>query len=103
VSTLLDVDEAATRLRCSRRRVFELLADGTLARGPKYGRRTVITAESVAAALVASEPAPCPAAEAAPKRRAPRSFRADLDTLAAQQRAAWKTSNARSLRRGRTQ
>ncbi|WP_375765672.1 helix-turn-helix domain-containing protein [Archangium gephyra] len=103
MSALLDVDEAATRLRCSRRRVFELLADGTLARGPKYGRRTVITAESVADALVASESAPCPAAEAAPKRRAPRSLKAGLDALAEQQRAAWKTSDTRSPRRGRTQ
>lgn len=91
MSTLLDVDEAAARLRCSRRRVFELLTDGTLVRGPKYGRRTVITTESVEAALVASEPAPCPVAEAAPRPRAPRSFKAGLDELAEQQRAEWKT------------
>jgi excisionase family DNA binding protein len=90
VSSLLTADEAASRLRCSRRRVFELLAAGTLARGPKYGRRTVITAESVEAALAPCEPAPRPVAEATPKRRAPRSLKADLEALAAQQRAEWK-------------
>jgi excisionase family DNA binding protein len=95
VSALLDVDEAAARLRCSRRRVFELLAAGTLARGPKYGRRTVITAESVEAALVASELATCPVAEAAPKRRAPRSLKADLEALAEKQRTEWTTRPAR--------
>lgn len=95
MSALLDVDETATRLRCSRRQVFKLLTDGTLARGPKYGRRTVITAESVEAALVASELAPCPVAEAAPKRRAPRSLKADLDALAAKQRTEWTTRPAR--------
>ncbi|MCY1077406.1 hypothetical protein [Archangium lansingense] len=95
MNSLLDVDESAARLRCSRRRVFELLADGTLTRGPKYGRRTVITAESVEAALVASESAPCPVSEAAPKRRAPRSFKAELDELTQRQRAEWKPRPAR--------
>lgn len=78
MSALLDVDEAAARLRCSRRRVFELLADGTLARGPKYGRQTVITADSVEAALAPSEQAP-----AAPKRRTrpSKSFKAELDAM----------------------
>lgn len=95
VSALLTVEEAAQALHCSRRRVFELLADGTLARGPKYGRRTVITAGSVEAALVASEPTPCPVTEAAPKRRAPRSLAVDLEALAAQQRADWKARPSR--------
>ncbi|MCP3137536.1 hypothetical protein [Pyxidicoccus xibeiensis] len=90
MSDLLDVEQAASRLRCSRRRVFELLAAGTLVRGPKYGRRTVITAESVNAALVPTEALVLTTTEA-PKRRAPRSLVADLDALREQQRAEWKT------------
>ena len=95
MSALLDVDETTALLRCSRRTVFKLLANRTLARGPKYGRRTVITAESVEAALVASEAAPCPVAKATPKRRTPRSLKTDLAELAEQQRAAWKRPPAR--------
>lgn len=52
-AALLTVEEAAETLRCSRSRVFELLADGTLVRGRQFGRRTVILAESVFAALEA--------------------------------------------------
>ena len=91
VSALLGVDEAAARLRCSRRRVFELLSDDTLVRGPKYGRRTMVTAASVAAAL---EPTPTPVLNetSAPKPRARRSLRAELDELREQQRAQWKKS-----------
>jgi excisionase family DNA binding protein len=92
--TLLTVEEAAQALRCSRRRVFELLADGTLARGPKYGRQTVITAGSVEAALLANEPAP-PATEPTPKRRTPRSLAADLKELAAESRAFWAAKHKR--------
>ncbi|WNG37880.1 helix-turn-helix domain-containing protein [Archangium violaceum] len=93
MSELLDVDEAAARLRCSRRRVFELIADGTLTRGPKYGRRTVITAESVAAALE-PEPVLVLTANKPSKPRAPRSLQADLEALAAKQRAEWKKPRA---------
>jgi hypothetical protein len=63
------VDETATMLKCSRRRVFELLADGTLIRAPKYGKATVILAESVFHALEKQYDPPAPE----PKRiRAPR-------------------------------
>jgi excisionase family DNA binding protein len=48
---LLTVAEAAETLRCSRTRVFELLASGVLVRGRRFGRRTVILAESVFQAL----------------------------------------------------
>jgi excisionase family DNA binding protein len=86
MSDLLTVDEAATRLRCSRRRVFELLADGTLQRGPKYGKQTVITAESVAAALAAPPASENPAPPAKP--RAARGLAADVDALLDARRAA---------------
>jgi hypothetical protein len=96
VSELLDVEEAADWLRCSRRRVFQLIADGTLTKGPKYGRRTVVTTESVAAALA---PTPTPVSvlttPMAPKQRAPRSLQADLKALAEKQRAEWKTRPTR--------
>ncbi|WP_426751574.1 hypothetical protein [Myxococcus sp. Y35] len=89
MTSLLDVNEAAARLRCSTRRVFELLSDGTLVRGPKFGRKTVITAESVEAALV--PPAPLVLEPTAPpKLRAPRDFRSDLARLAEQQREQWR-------------
>ena len=48
---ILTVQDAASTLLCSRRRVFELLADGTLERGPKYGKKTTVVAESVFDAL----------------------------------------------------
>lgn len=69
---LLTIEEAAQALRCSRSRVFELLADGTLARGVRYGRRVVITAESVQAALEAPPP------EAPRHRRRTRASKTDL-------------------------
>ncbi len=59
------VDEAAQLLGCSRRRVFQLLADGTLDRAPRYGRALRIDRESVERAL--QEPAPKPGR----KRRTP--------------------------------
>lgn len=95
MSALLDVDEAAARLRCSRRRVFELIADGTLVKGPKYGRRTVVTAASVALAL---EPAPerVPTVPESPKARTPRTFVAELAEVNERQRAAWRKPRRRS-------
>ena len=89
MSALLTVDEAAKELRCSRRRVFDLLADGTLTRGPRFGKQTVVTAESVAAAL---EPAPALVltTPAPPKPRLPKSFKAELEALAEHQRAEWR-------------
>jgi hypothetical protein len=51
---LLTIAETAATLRCSRRRVFQLLSDGTLVRGKRYGRQAVILAESVYAALEAT-------------------------------------------------
>lgn len=58
IPALLTVAEAAAVLRCSRRRVFELLADETLLRGASYGRKTLILGSSVEAALAAPAPAP---------------------------------------------
>lgn len=82
---LLDVDQVAERLRCSRRRVFELLQDGTLTRGPRFGRCTVVTLESVEAALAA--PA-APTEQPAPQPRARRGLAADVDALLEKRRAA---------------
>lgn len=50
------VDQAAELLGCSRRRVFQLLADGTLERAPRYGRQIRIQADTVLQAL--ARPAP---------------------------------------------
>ncbi len=85
MSALLAIDEAAAHLRCSRRRVFELLADGTLTRGPKYGKRTVVTAESVEAALQPTVTEP-----QAPQRRtrSSKSFKAELDAMLERRRSA---------------
>lgn len=44
------VDEAAARMRCSRRRIFQLLADGKLRR-VRYGRQTLVGVESIDAAM----------------------------------------------------
>jgi excisionase family DNA binding protein len=45
------VEEAGNVLGCKRRRVFQLLADGTLERAPRYGREIRIFASSVERAL----------------------------------------------------
>ena len=63
----LTVEEAAAQLRCGRNRVFELLAEGRLQRAPKFGRKTVITRESVDLLASGEEP------QAPKRRRAPRS------------------------------
>lgn len=85
LSALLTVKEAAVTLRCSPRRVFELLADGTLTRGVKFGRETVVVAESVFAALEAEYHPPAP-----PRVRTPKpaqSFTARMDAFAADRKA----------------
>jgi excisionase family DNA binding protein len=81
---LLTVAEAAETLRCKRTRVFELIADGTLVRGAKYGRKTVVLAESVFAAL---EKTYDPPAKKRTRFRTNRSFEAALDEVVARQRA----------------
>jgi len=48
---LLTVEQAAEQLLCSRSRVFELLATGVLKRGPKFGKKTCVTAKSVEQAI----------------------------------------------------
>lgn len=77
------VEEAAAKLRCSRRRIFELLADGTLIRGKRYGKRTVIVAESVSAALEV-DPIPAPAPRR--KSRARPDLAAVMDAVKARAR-----------------
>jgi excisionase family DNA binding protein len=47
----MTVEQAAERLGCSRRRVFELLAAGKLKRAAKLGRRAMVTVASVDRAL----------------------------------------------------
>jgi len=89
VSDLLTIEEAGARLRCSRARVFQLLADGVLVRGRKYGKRTVVTAASVASALLAPE-APSDTPVVAPRPPAPKSHAAELAAVSARQRQAWK-------------
>lgn len=60
------IDRAAELLHCSRARAWQLLAQGVIMRAPRYGRRTVVTTESVhAAALGMTEAPPTPR----PRRR----------------------------------
>lgn len=47
----ITIERACELLHCRRSRVFELLADGLLVRGPRYGRTTTIVTETVLAAL----------------------------------------------------
>lgn len=47
----ITVARAAELLHCGRARVFELLADGTLERAPRFGRGTTIVTASVHRAL----------------------------------------------------
>lgn len=47
----LSVEQVGERLGCSRRRVFQLIADGTLEKAPRYGRSIRILAASVDRAL----------------------------------------------------
>lgn len=61
---VVSVEQAAQTLGCSRRRVFQLLADGTLERAPRYGRSLRIYTASVVRALT-------PRGKAAKKRNAP--------------------------------
>ena len=48
---VVSVEQVAERLGCSRRRVFQLLADGTLDRAPRFGRSVRIYVASVDRAL----------------------------------------------------
>ena len=50
----ITVEQAAARLGCSRRRVFELLASGGLKRATKVGRHAMVSVDSVDRALMPS-------------------------------------------------
>ena len=63
---VLSVEQVAEILGCKRRRVFQLLADGTLEKAPRFGRSIRVFADSVARAQN-----PTPAA----RRQARRSVR----------------------------
>lgn len=69
----MTIEEAAETLGCCRTRVFALIKDGTLTRARRFGRRTRVLSEGVAAALscpAATSPTPrrthCPATIARP-------------------------------------
>lgn len=53
---VLSVEAVAEKLGCSRRRVFQLLAEGVLDRAPRFGRRLRIYAASVDRALTPKAP-----------------------------------------------
>lgn len=55
---ILTIAEAAAQLRCRRTTVFKLLAEGRLIRAPRFGKQTVVTAESVAEILALPPPQP---------------------------------------------
>lgn len=48
---VVTVDRAAELLKCSRRRVFQLLADGTVRKAQSFGRQTLVITESIYEAL----------------------------------------------------
>lgn len=48
---VLSIEQVCETLGCKRRRVFQLLADGTLERAPRYGKSLRIYEESVRRAL----------------------------------------------------
>lgn len=63
-SPVISVDEACELLGCKRTRLFELLANGTLERAPRFGRQVRIYRASVERALF-------PLASPKGKRRGP--------------------------------
>lgn len=65
---VLTIREAAETMKCGRTRIYELIADGTLVRGKQFGRRTVVLAESVFAALEAEYHPTVPAKPPKPAR-----------------------------------
>lgn len=71
-ASAITIEEAAEALHCSRRRVFELLADGILTRTRSFGRKTLIAVESVQRALEVT-----PARPERKRRRSPTGFAAD--------------------------
>lgn len=52
---VLSVEETALKLGCSRRKVFQLLADGILERAPRYGKQIRIYEDTVNKALARPE------------------------------------------------
>jgi hypothetical protein len=78
---LVTVTRAGELLHCGRSRIFELLADGRLERGPKLGRATVVRLDSVMALIQEG----LPPKSQPPKRRKVRPSRGQL---AAELRAA---------------
>lgn len=61
--TTLSLAEAAERLHCKRRKLFELLKDGRLCRAVRLGKEVRVTAASIDALereLVAPAPKPRP-------------------------------------------
>lgn len=81
---LITVERAGELLLCSRSRVFELIGEGRLARGPKFGRHTVVTLESV---LALAEAAPGPTRRAPRQRTSSSSAQFDAELRAAVRRA----------------
>lgn len=49
-------EEVMQKLGCKRRRLFQLLADGTLERAPRWGREIRIYTESVVRAMTQKQP-----------------------------------------------
>lgn len=70
LDALVSIEIVMAALGCSRSRVYELLADGTLDRGPKFGRRTLITAASVRSAIHSGPVGPAPTKSRRRVRRA---------------------------------
>lgn len=74
---LLTVNEAGEIMKCDPRTVFQLIARGILVRAPKFGKQTVVYADSVYAALDAPPPAPRP-----PPERKKRTSKAEFNAAA---------------------
>lgn len=71
------VPEAAAVMKCSPRRIYELLAKGIIRRANQFGARTVVLAKSVYDALEAGTMPE----EPKPKRVRPTQHKVDWDAL----------------------
>lgn len=70
----ITVARAAELLHCERTKVFMLIADGTLERAPRFGRKTTVVTASVTRAALQGPRAP----EARPRRSRRRARLAQL-------------------------
>lgn len=101
---VLTVEEAAVQLGCGRTRVFELMREGVLHRARRLGKKTMVFAASVEAALKLPAPRPTPAAprRTPPPRPVVQESPADGAAIAAEIRSLRRRARAGAGRQGGT-